>query len=112
MHLPVNIWEDMPDVDQMREVYKACLYLSKRPLHAQDIEALIGRIADEASLDLNICHLSLLALQDMQLVKINEKPLKLLIPPMKKTDPESSAVWRSIQQIKIQMASMSKGGFE
>ena len=112
MPLPVNIWENMPDVDQMREVYKACLHLSRRPLHAQDMEALTGRIADETALELNICHLSMLALMDMKLVNINEKPLKILIPPMKKTDPETSAVWRSIQQIKIQRTSMPRGGVE
>jgi len=43
---------------------------------------------------------------------VNEKPLRLIVPPVKKTDPDSSAVWRRIQDTKIQMASMSKGGFE
>ena len=33
-------------------------------------------------------------------------------PPVKKTDPDSSAVWRRIQNIKLQWEAMSKGGFE
>jgi len=102
----------MPDVDQMREVFKACVYLSKRPLHARDEEELACRVSEETGLDINICHLSLMALKDMQLVCVNEKPFRLAVPPVKKTDPNSSAVWRRIQDTKIQMASMSKGGFE
>ena len=112
MPLPVNIWRDMPDVDQMREVYKACVYLSRRPLHASSLEALEERIGDQALLGMNICHLSLLALMDMKLVSISEKPLRMQLPPVKKTDPDSSAVWRRIQDIKIQRDSMSRGGFE
>ncbi|MBQ3574933.1 MAG: single-stranded-DNA-specific exonuclease RecJ, partial [Clostridia bacterium] len=106
MPLPVNIWKNMPDVDQMREVFKTCVYLSKRPLHAQDMEQLTCRISEESGLDMNICHLSMLALRDMQLVSVNEKPLRLIVPPVKKTDPDSSAVWRRIQGIKLRMASM------
>jgi len=112
MPLPVNIWRDMPDVDQMREVYKACVYLSRRPLHASSLEALEERIGDQALLGMNICHLSLLALMDMKLVSVSEKPLRMQLPPVKKTDPDSSAVWRRIQDIKIQKYSMSRGGFE
>lgn len=112
LKLPVNIWREMPDVDQMREVYKACLYLSRRPIHVRDVEALANRIAEETSLDVQRCCLSLLALRDMKLVNFSERPLRLQLPPAKKTDPESSAVWRSIQSIKAQRDSISEGGFE
>lgn len=110
LNIPVNIWRDMPNVDQMREAYKACLHLSKRPLHAQSVEALVNRIAEETALETNVCHLSLLALRDMKLVNLSEDPLRFQLPPMKKTDPETSAVWRRIQSIKTQNQTVSKGG--
>lgn len=89
--------DEFPDVDAMREVYKAALYLSRRPVYIPDAESLDLRLGETCGLSPVLCRLSLLALMDMQLVELREKPFALRVPPAKKTDPDSSAVWRSIQ---------------
>ena len=93
-------WEEMPDVDQMREVYKALLRLSRRPVHLSCREALDERLCEETDLSPLCCRASTLALQDMKLVEIQAQPFALRLPPMKKTVPESSALWRRIQALK------------
>lgn len=100
LDVPVDLWQEMPSVDQMREVYKACIHLSRRPLHAQSIEAFVCRIADETQLTMNLCHLSLLTLKDMKLIDLSGDPLRFRLLPMKKTEPDSSAVWRRLRSIK------------
>jgi len=39
------VWHDLPDVNQMREVYKACLHISRRPAHMPDWDALDAQLA-------------------------------------------------------------------
>lgn len=87
----------LPDVDEMREIYKAARRLAKRPMHAGNMENLVQLLAGEAGLDASKSHVSLLALMDMKLLALNPKPFGLTIPPMQKTDPNSSPVWRRIQ---------------
>ena len=94
------LWAEMPDIDQMRTVYKAALYLSRRPVRMHDIGALDEYIAAETGLSPACCRASLLILRDMKLVNWAEAPFRLQLPPMQKTDPETSAMWRSIQSIK------------
>lgn len=90
----------LPDVDEMREVYKAARQLAKRPVHVRDMEEMALLLAEEAGVDAIGSHASLLALMDMQLLTLRAKPFGLVLLPMQKTDPESSAVWRRIQTLK------------
>ena len=100
------LWRELPDVDQMREVYRAALHLSRRPLHLSGWEALDSRLGEEAQLPMTACHASLLALMDMQLIEVREKPFAMQVPPVRKTDPQSSALWRAIEALK----KTTKGG--
>ena len=90
----------LPDVDEMREVYRAARSFARRPAHAPNLEALAQLLAEEAHISATKCHVSLLALADMRLVELRGKPFGLVLPPMRKTDPDSSAVWRRIQTLK------------
>ena len=92
--------EEMPDVDQMREVYRAARHLSRRPVHMRDVEALDAHLAEETGLESTRCHVALLALMEMKLVELRERPFGLLLPPMKKTDPECSALWRAVGRLR------------
>ena len=103
-----SIWENLPDVDEMREVYKACMRLSRRPAHMPDWEALDMLLSEESGISPLGCRAGAIALCDMQLIAIAKKPFALHLMPMKKTDPESSALWRVIQGIK----SFAEGGNE
>ena len=100
------LWRELPDVDQMREVYRAALHLSRRPLHLSNWEALDCQLSEEAQLPITACHVSLLALMDMQLIEVRERPFGMLVPPVKKTDPQSSALWRAVEALK----KTTKGG--
>ena len=100
------LWSELPDVDQMREVYRAALHLSRRPLHISGVEALDHQLSEEAQLPVTACHASLLALMDMHLIELREKPFAMQVPPVKKTDPQSSALWRAVEALK----KTTKGG--
>ena len=91
---------EMPTVDEMREVFKAARSLSRRPQFASDEEALLGDLARETGLSETACHASLLALRDMRLLEIKQRPCRLEMLPVKKVDPQTSAVWRAIQNIR------------
>ena len=95
-----DIFDELPDVDQMREVYKACIRITRRPAHIPDWEALDQRLSEESGLSPLCCRASMLALMDMRLVQLHPRPFALQLLPMKKTDPETSAVWRAIQKCK------------
>lgn len=92
--------EELPDVNRMRETYKAARSLSRRPVKITDAEALALMLSEEAGLGPTCCHASLLALMDLKLVEVTPKPLRLLVPAARKTDPESSALWRAMQMLK------------
>ena len=93
---------ELPDVDQMREVYKAARSLSRRPIRLTDIESLDLRLSEETGLSPTICHVSLLALLDLKLVALSERPLGLTVPAVQKTDPDSSALWRAVGELRDQ----------
>ena len=102
LSLPVEsaLGRELPDVDQMREVYKAARSLSRRPIRLADIESLDMRLSEETGLSPTCCHVSLLALMDMKLVQLREKPFGLIVPAAQKTDPDSSALWRAVGQFR------------
>lgn len=97
-----NLWEQLPDVNQMREVYKAALRLSRRPLRIRSAEELDHILADESGQTPLVARASVLALADMKLVALREKPFSFTLPPMHKTNPDDSAVWQTIQRLKKQ----------
>ena len=101
LNVPDRVFARLPDVDQMREVYKAARHLARRPMYIKDSWALDVRIAEETDLSPFCCRAALLALLDMDLVQITDSPFTLRVPPAKKTDPSESAVWRLIQAMKI-----------
>ena len=101
LNVPDRVFARLPDVDQMREVYKAARHLARRPMYIKDSWALDVRIAEETDLNPFCCRAALLALRDMDLVQITDSPFTLRVPPAKKTDPNESAVWRLIQAMKI-----------
>ena len=88
---------DLPDVDEMRQVYKAVRAISRRPAVLSDFEALDAILAQETGISPLKCHASILTLWDMKLVEIRQAPFQMALPPMQKTDPDSSAVWRALQ---------------
>lgn len=92
--------EELPDVNQMREVYKAARNLSRRPVKLSDGEALALLLSEESGLPPTCCHASLLALLDLKLVEVTQKPMRVIVPAAQKTDPRSSALWRAIQRLK------------
>lgn len=91
---------ELPDVNQMREVYKAARNLSRRPVKIGDMEALVHILSEEVDLPPTCCHASLLALMDLKLVEVTTKPVRLLVPAAQKTDPQSSALWRGMQKLR------------
>ena len=95
-------WEGLPDVDQMREIYKAALRIGKRPLRIKNAGELDHILAEESGQIPLAVRASLLALQDMQLIALREKPFGMTILPMKKTNPDDSAVWQRISKLKNQ----------
>ena len=90
----------LPDVDEMREVYKAFRSISKRPAVMADFDALDELLHQECGLSRLKCHASMLALRDMQLADIRTKPFGAYLLPMQKTDPDDSAVWRALKSFK------------
>jgi len=97
-----GIWEGLPDVDQMREVYKAALRIDKRPIRIKNADELDHILADESGLTPLIARVSLLALQDMRLIALREKPFGMTILPKHKTNPDDSVIWRRIQKLRNQ----------
>ena len=89
----------LPDVNQMREVYKAVRGMSWKARSEDDrFRDLAYAVHRTTGLSEIICAASLLALNDMQLVQLSLNPLQLNKVPMRKTEPDSNAVWRAVQR--------------
>ncbi len=91
---------DVPTVDGMREVYKALRAFIRQGLRLQSLEEWTEQLSLQCALSQTACHLSVLALCDMKLIETRNKPFSLQLLPAAKTDPETSAIWRSIQRLK------------
>lgn len=87
---------DVPTVDDMREVYKAARTISRMPAIIRDMPALLKELSFGTGLSVTACGLSVMALLDMGLITMNAG---LKVPAARKTDPESSAVWRAICEL-------------
>lgn len=101
LNVPDRVFARLPDVDQMRNVYRAARHMARRPMYIRDSWALDVRIGEEADLDPFCCRAALLALADMDLIQITDSPFTLRVPPAQKTDPNESGVWRLIQSMKM-----------
>ena len=95
--VPVPSWRrQLPDVDALRELYKAVRRLLARPVYARTLEALCHSLSEEAAQPETAAVAGLLALHDLHLVDLQlaGERAELRLPRMQKTDPESSAVFR------------------
>ena len=75
--------------------------LSQRPLRTPDADALNYALSVESGQSVTAVHASLLALQDLKLVALRERPFGLAILPKHKTNPDDSPVWRAVRDIKL-----------
>ena len=102
LSLPVQsaLRGELPDVDQMRNVYVAARELIRRPIQLWNMESLNARLSEASGLSPTCCHVSVLALRDMKLVEICEEPFGLNVPAGKKADPQSNALWRAVTQFR------------
>lgn len=91
--------DDLPTVDEMREVYKSARRLLQRPAGMDDFSQMAYLLSAGCGVSGIGCAASVLALCDMNLVSLSlgEGEFRLKLSEMRKTDPESSAVWRAIQ---------------
>lgn len=92
--------ETLPDTDALRSIYTAARRVCARPFHAGDVLSIAGQIAREANEAQHAALAGLLALCDMGLVAIAEKPLRIEIPAPSKTRPEENRVFRNIQRLR------------
>ena len=95
-----DLFKGLPDIDQMREIYKAALRLSQRPVRIANADAMDRILAEEAGLTPLMARMSLLVLCDMQLLALREKPFGLTVLPKRKTNPEDFPLWQSIQELR------------
>lgn len=89
----------LPDVDRMRNVYKAVRAVLKGGCRWDGFESLLRCFDAFGCEDAVTTAASLLALHDMALIELDphSRPAALKLNPMQKTDPETSAVWRALQ---------------
>jgi len=90
----------LPDVDEMRSVYKAALVLQKQGVRPVNEDAFYARVMEETGLNDGKIHLSMLTLIDMELIRVDARPYRVVVPAAQKTDPDSSALWREICRLR------------
>lgn len=91
--------DELPDVDGLREVYKAFRALSRRPFACDSPDDLFDRASAQSGLSFIACTVAALALHDMRLIQLtlDSRAARFDPLPMRRTDPESSAVWRRVR---------------
>ena len=91
--------ERLPDVDQLRTAYKGVKALLRSREHWDAFNMLIHLVAAYSGLEYVCAAACLLALHDLGLIQLDldAQPVGLKLSPMRKTDPETSAVWRALQ---------------
>ena len=97
---------ELPDINEMREVYKSLRRIIQRPVHYGDFNALVHLVQSDSGLPDVCCAASMLILNDMKLIglDLDQKPIRMTLGEMRKTDPETSAVWRAVQSWRTQEA--------
>ena len=95
------VWrKQLPDLEAMRETYKALQSLSRRPLRFHTLEDLARVAAVTAGQEHLTALMSILAIEDMGLIRIDleSAPPRFMRTALKKADPDQSAVWRMLQR--------------
>ena len=92
----------LPDIDGMRDTYRALAALGRRPVVIRDLMALAGLAAEEAGQDVRCAMASILAMLDMGLFGIEwgAGSMRLIRLDRKSADPDESNVWRAIQRLR------------
>ena len=114
--LPVNLFDrpaewlstesgwrrELPDVDALREVYKAVRRLLSRPVYARTLETLAHALSEEAGFSEAKTLAGLFALHDMKLVslQLDGERARLDLMPMRKADPLQSAVFQRVSRLR------------
>ena len=91
--------DELPDVDGLREVYKAFRALGRRPFACDSPDDLFDRASAQSGLSFIACTAAALALHDMRLIQLtlDDRAARFDPLPMRRTDPETSAVWRRVR---------------
>ena len=91
--------DELPDVDGLREVYKAFRALGRRPFACDSPDDLFDRASAQSGLSFIACTAAALALHDMRLIQLtlDSRAARFDPLPMRRTDPETSAVWRRVR---------------
>jgi hypothetical protein len=89
----------MPDVDTLREAYKAIRLVPKRHEDWDEFYMLVHLVESYAEMHYAAATVCVLALDEMKLIDLDfdAQPMTMKIPPMRKVDPDTSAVWRAVQ---------------
>ncbi len=96
-------WRDeLPDVDELRELYKALRRMLARPLYSRTLENIENALSEEAGCSGIKALAGLFALHDMRLADlvIDGERAEIKILPMQKKDPMTSGVFRRICALK------------
>jgi len=100
---PAVAWaEELPDVDGLRDAYRAIRRLSRRPAHFADFAGLCHLLSAECDLSAVGCAAALAALEDMGLIELPDGGRRLRICPAEKTDPLDSSVVLKILRLRAE----------
>ena len=90
----------LPDLDQLREAYKALMRIGRRPLRFRALWELAHAVADDAALPDDAAQAALLAMADMGLFQLDlgSAPLAVRRSEARKAAPEDSWAWLAIQR--------------
>jgi len=91
-------FECLPDIEMMRNVWKALGRIFARPVSYHTLRQLAHLVCADTGMDSRAVTASILSVYDMGLVDLDleSKPIVIRKSEKKKADPESSAVWRTI----------------
>ncbi len=96
---PAGYLAQLPDVDELRQVYIAVRELLRRPYAARSPEVVSRELADGAGVSAIAAHAALYALHDMRLIEVSwERPLAL--SEARKADPAGSEVFSLISALR------------
>lgn len=92
--------QSIPDIDAMRDAYRALMELCRRPVRFTSLQQLAQLTAEDCGTDRLTALLSLMAIEDMGLFKYDfgAVPARLVRLNKKKADPAESAVWSMLQR--------------
>ena len=91
--------EILPDVDMLRESYKTAKAVRKCGERWEGIDMLAHLFEVYGRTDYGCATACMMALHDLDLIRLDlsVEPVGFVIPPMRKIDPDQSAVWRAVQ---------------